>query len=191
MQAQPEVILLVFALMALSCGDKRESQGAVNRPSNWTTTLTRATGVEVSKSMILDSTAHSINPGKPAFMAPPPGEKAYYGFPLVKETSTDGFTMGVVTDYLEMDSPDGCTIGDAFVEGPDGTRAGIIWEVGQTRLFSTVVEPDKHRWGVYHFFVPEAVRSLEDFRHNFLVILPKIKRLYQQTRQPEAQEGVP
>ena len=86
-------------------------------------------------------------------------------------------------DFLEKDSDEGCTIGDAFIEGPDGTRAGITWEVGKEFLFTTIIEPDSDRWGVYFFTVIEAVNSLPDFNNNFSLMLPKIKQLYQQTRQ--------
>jgi hypothetical protein len=91
--------------------------------------------------------------------------------------------MGSITDFLEKDSDEGCTIGDAFIEGPDGTRAGITWEVGNEFLFMTITEPDSDRWGVYFFTVREAVNSVVDFKNNFELMLPKIKQLYQQTRQ--------
>jgi hypothetical protein len=91
--------------------------------------------------------------------------------------------MGAITDFLEKDSDKGCTIGDAFVEGPDGTRAGIMWEVEEEFRFTRSIKPDSERWGVYIFSVRKAVNSIDDFKDNFHVMLPKIKEIYQQTRQ--------
>ena len=79
----------------------------------------------VEKKLLLDSTAESSDPDKPAFASPPAGAKAYHGFSLVPITACDGFIFGAVTDYLEPDTASGCTIGDGFVEAPDGTRAGL------------------------------------------------------------------
>ncbi len=132
--------------------------------------------------MLIDSQSKSSEPSKPAFIAPPPNAKPFYGHPLIQETNTDGFTMGAITDFLEKDSDEGCTIGDAFVEGPDGTRALIYWEVGEGLLFQTIEKPKDGRWGVYYFVVPKAVNSVDDFKYNFIVMLPKIKELYQRAK---------
>ena len=62
-------------------------------------------------------------------MAPPPGAEAYHGFPLVGQTRQGGWCLGAITDPFEADTPEGCTIGDLFVEAPDGRRAGLVWDV--------------------------------------------------------------
>jgi len=156
----------------------------INSPGYWKTELTNSDGEHITKSMLIDPTAQSSDPTKPAFMAPPADAKAYYGFPLIEETTTDGYTMGAVTDFLEKDSDQGCTIGDAFVEAPDGTRAGIVWEVSTELKFSTMVQPDDNRWGVYYFTVPKPVRSVGDMKDNFLLMLPTIEQLYERTHKP-------
>ncbi len=148
----------------------------------WKVELENSQGVKIVKSILVDPQAESANACDPAFVAPPPGAPAYYGFLLIPETARDGFTFGSVTDYMEKDSPQGCTIGDAFVEGPDGTRAGIFWELGAKPIFATVVEPDETRWGVYYFTVLRPVNSLEDLVRNLELMLPAVKELYARAR---------
>ena len=150
----------------------------------WITELTNKDGRRIAKSVRLDPLALSADPSKPAFLAPRPGARVYHGFPLIGETTTDGFTFGAITDFLEKDSLEGCTIGDAFVEGPDGTRAGIIWEVGDQSIVSPRSSRDQTRWGVYNFIVPKPVNSIYDLEDNFATMLPEIKKLYKRTHKP-------
>jgi hypothetical protein len=175
-------VILSLSILILNC-QNIITQQLYKSSDDWQTTLVKTSGEKVTKRMLLDPDAKSTDTSKPAFISPPPDSKPYYGFPLITETTTAGFTMGSITDFLEKDSDEGCTIGDAFVEGPDGTRAGITWEVGKEFLFMTIVEPDSDRWGVYIFTVRKAVTSIADFKDNFRLMLPKIKQLYQQTRQ--------
>ncbi|MCJ8015298.1 hypothetical protein MUG84_26895 [Paenibacillus sp. KQZ6P-2] len=43
--------------------------------------------------------------------------------------------MGEITDHLHYDDDIGCLTGDGFVQAPDGSRAGVIWQVeGFTRF---------------------------------------------------------
>ena len=158
-----------------SCDSDMRSDTTNHR---WTTQLTRRNGEIVVKGMLIDTNASSADPSKPAFMAPPPGSKPYHGFPMVEGVVIDGFKLGTVTDYRQADCADGCTIGDAFVEAPDGKRAGLAWEVGEERGFSRILGPERNRWGVYYFSVPHAVKSQEDFRKNFIEVLPTLKQLY-------------
>jgi hypothetical protein len=175
-------LLIVFgALMCVGCS--RESQiKSEAKQYDWSTQLTRHTGETVIKGMLIDGSAVSADPLKPAFMAPPPGSKPYHGFPLVTDVAVDGFSLGTVTDYMQSDSPSGCTIGDAFVEAPDGTRAGLMWEVGAERGFARIASPDGNRWGVYYFSVPNPVKSKSDFRENFVGMLPKLKELHSEAQ---------
>jgi hypothetical protein len=134
------------------------------------------------KPMMIDPSARSADPDKPAFMSPPPGAKPYHGFFLIPETAIDGFTFGAITDFLHKDTAGGCTWGDGFVEAPDGTRAGIVWEVSDQVTHSTVVEPDDERWGVFRFTVLRPVNSVDDLRENFASMLPTIKVFYAQAK---------
>jgi hypothetical protein len=103
--------------------------------------------VAIEKRLPLDSTAESTVTSKPAFASPPSGAKPYHGFPLILSTRCDGYCFGAVTDYLDADTDDGCTIGDGFVEAPDGSRAGLIWSVEQEARFGRLIAPDDSRWG--------------------------------------------
>jgi hypothetical protein len=153
----------------------------INAPGYWSTELKNKDSIAITKHLLIDLSAKSTDPSKPAFMAPPAESKEYYGFPLIKELSIDGFTLGAITDFLEADSEAGCTIGDAFVEAPDGTRAGIFWEVSDELKFCTIVQPDDNRWGVYSITVLNPVKSIEDMKKNFELMLPLIKHIYERT----------
>ena len=170
-------LIVAIATFAVSSCDG--SQSTKQMSYSWTTQLTRRNGETITKGMLIDTDADSTDPSKPVFMAPPRGSKAYHGFPLVPGVVIDGFRLGTITDYKQKDSPNGCTIGDAFVEAPDGSRAGLFWEVGKERLFSRIEEPSSNRWGVYYFSVPRAVTTTEDFVANFEDMLPRLKELYE------------
>lgn len=149
----------------------------------WKTELRSAAGLPVVKSLLLDLEAESIDPAKPAFMTPPPGSKPYHGFPLLSESSRDGFSLGVITNFLEADSDAGCHIGDAFVEGPDGSRAGLFWEVNREEaIVSPVQGPDEFRWGIYYITVPFAVKSEADLLGHFQGMLSILKQIYFSSR---------
>jgi hypothetical protein len=150
----------------------------MNSPGYYKTELTNKNGKKITKSILIDDSVQSPDPSKPAFIALPADAKAYHGFPLIKETTIDGFIFGSVTDFLENDSDHGCSIGDAFVEAPDGKRAGIFWEVSSELKFSRMMEPDNNRWGVYYFTVLKPVKSVKDLKDNFVQMLPALKALY-------------
>lgn len=47
-----------------------------------------------------------------------------------------------MTEYIaitELADPEGCEAGDAFVVAPDGSRAGIVWDVRTTEDFAREV----------------------------------------------------
>jgi Tol biopolymer transport system component len=96
--------------------------------------------------MVVDP-AEAVDPTRPPFAAHSPGSKAYHGHPLLEATRVAGWCLGVITDPLESDSARGCSIGDAFVEAPDGSRAGLVWKVNDTPRFAVLMNPDAARWG--------------------------------------------
>ncbi|WP_243449886.1 hypothetical protein [Neobacillus terrae] len=59
------------------------------------------------------------------------GRRVYHRYPLVLETKTDGFIYGEITDHFDFDEEEGCTFGDGFVQAPNGSRAGLIWDVSE------------------------------------------------------------
>lgn len=85
------------------------------------------------KPLAVDHNATSASPTEPAFIAPPKGAPVYYGFAVLEDVPADGFTFGAITDF-ETEPAD---TGDAFSIAPDGSRAGLVWEVSAT----TYVEP--------------------------------------------------
>jgi hypothetical protein len=107
------------------------------------------------------------------------GLQPYYGHPLLEETRIEGWCLGAVTDPFEPDCEKGCTIGDAFVQAPDGSRAGLVWEFHEEPMFAVLCEPDLGRWGVFHFTVSHPIAEMDDLRDAFTAMLPVLKLLYE------------
>lgn len=131
----------------------------------------------------IDPDAKSDSPSEPAFVARPKGAPVYHGFPIVPESETEGWFYGAMTEFLE---PDGCTDGDAFVVAPDGTRAGLVWEVGCDG-FDEICKPDAERWGVYGVGFSRPIKTMDDLIFNFRQILPILKRKHAEL--VESKEG--
>lgn len=98
----------------------------------------------------------------------------YHGHVVVPETCTDGWCLGVMTDY---EDPVGVDSGDAFVVAPDGSSAGLVWEVGVEPL-SEILPPDGTRWGVYAVSFPHVIRNAADLAAAFRAILPTLQVTY-------------
>ncbi len=123
----------------------------------------------------LDPAAVSADPNAPPFVARPAGAPVYYGFELIEETRLDGWCFGAITEF---EDPDGCTWGDGFVEAPDGSRAGLVWEVESGKEIVEIMPPERDRWGVYQVPFIRPVRNTEDLVANFHAILPQLKELH-------------
>ncbi|MGG3889740.1 3-deoxy-8-phosphooctulonate synthase [Metabacillus fastidiosus] len=104
----------------------------------------------------------------------------YSGFPLVIETETDGFIYGEITDHFdfEYEEEESCTSGDGFVQAPDGSRAGIIWEIATEPYLSVCIEPEADRWGVYNVGFIRPIKTMDDLIFNFQILIPLIKEAY-------------
>jgi hypothetical protein len=126
------------------------------------------------REILQDKDARSRTPGRAAFLSPPSGSPPYYGFPLIPETETDGWVFGAITAY---DDPEGADWGDAFVVAPDGSRAGIVWSVGEFEI-REIMEPDSARWGVYEVPFPRRVRDLADLLKGLRAVLPDLKQIH-------------
>jgi hypothetical protein len=131
-----------------------------------------------SRPLRLDETAKSSSSELPAFLARPEGAPVYHGFPIIPETMTDGWCFGAITEYANSD---GCDTGDAFVVAPDGSRAGLVWEVGEGEP-AEICAPDNSRWGVYAVSFPIPIRTSDDLIVCFRAILPKLQRIYERIR---------
>lgn len=97
---------------------------------------------------------------------------------LIMETEIEGFIYGEYTNHFDFDEEAGCTFGDGFVQAPDGTIAGIIWEVAEKSYISTCIEPDNERWGVYNVGFVRPIKTVDDLVYNFKTIYPLIKEVY-------------
>jgi hypothetical protein len=126
--------------------------------------------------MVLDENAVSADLELPAFLAKPEGAPVYYGFPLIYESMTEGWCLGAITEYEDSD---GCVSGDAFVIAPDGSRAGLVWDVGDGDV-KQISPPDGSRWGVFQICFAEPVRTTEDMVRNFRTILPQLRKFHEQ-----------
>jgi hypothetical protein len=131
----------------------------------------------------LDPYAESADPELPAFIARPPDRPVYHGFPLL-DVEVDGFRLGAISGFAleQLDSADEDGMaGDAFVVGPDGRRAGLIWEVERGPAFAPAPDDDGEglandkRVGVYNVSFPRPMRSLEDARANLAAIVPRLR----------------
>ena len=122
----------------------------------------------------LDEQAASASPGLPAFLAPPEGALVYHGFPIIRETLTDGWCFGAITEYADAG---GCDSGDGFVVAPDGSRAGLVWDVGQGEI-AQISPPDAGRWGVYQVWFPKPIRTTDDLVQCFRAVLPQLQRMH-------------
>ena len=131
-----------------------------------------------SRPIKLDDSAKSASPDLPAFLARPEGTPVYHGFPIIPETMTDGWCLGTITEYT---SKDGCGSGDAFVVAPDGSRAGLVWEVGVGEP-AEILKSDESRWGVYAVYFPKIIRTTEDLVECFRSVLPQLQRIYERVR---------
>jgi hypothetical protein len=108
--------------------------------------------------------------------------RIYSGYPLLMETEIEGFIYGEITDHFDFDEEVGCTFGDGFVQAPNGTRAGIIWEVDENPYVSISIAPEKDRWGVYNVGFVRPIRTMDDLVYNFKTIFPLIKEAYENAK---------
>ena len=127
--------------------------------------------IQHGRPLAVDPKAKSECPTEPAFVAPLEGAPVYHGFVVLDEVTAEGFTLGKITDF-EVGP---CMEGDAFVIAPDGSRAGLVWEVSDKPYFQEVSPTETGRWGVWGvgFLLPMASR--ENARKNLDSILPQLK----------------
>ncbi len=70
-----------------------------------------------------------------------------------------------------------------FLEGPDGSRAGIHWEFSDDGPFIARLEkPGEKHWGVFRIGISRPVRSAEDLAAGLRELLPKLRVIYQRAR---------
>lgn len=127
----------------------------------------------------LDPQARSADPSLPAFVARPEEVPVYHGFPLLEGSRTeDGWYFGTIS---EPDCPEGRDWGDAFVVAPDGSRAGVVWEVGSPGM-EIIIPPEKDRWGVYKVGFARRVHDEEGLVEQLREWLPELRQVYLKCR---------
>ncbi len=104
--------------------------------------------------LAIDHDAVSADPGKPAFMAPPPGSEPYHGFLVLDRVTVEGFRWGAITSV----GPHPQASLDGFIVAPDESRAGAEWRKSSEPYVLMLAEPTSHRWGVWRLgFVDDIV----------------------------------
>jgi hypothetical protein len=126
----------------------------------------------------LDPNARSASPTEPAFIARPAEAPVYYGFQVLEDVVVDGFVFGKITDF-EAEAAD---YGDAFVIAPDNSRAGLVWEVTETRHFTEVCSIEASRWGVWGVSFALPMTNRENVRRNLESVLPTLKEKWEEWR---------
>jgi hypothetical protein len=130
--------------------------------------------------LALDPQAPSDDEALPAFLAKPAGAPVYHGFPLLDDVSVDGFVLGAITDFEAAP----CDYGDAFVVAPDGSRAGLVWEVSSdVSYFEEAGAPEADRWGVWAVTFPHPMTSRDNARLNLAAILPALRAQWEAWRE--------
>lgn len=122
-----------------------------------------------------DPLARGDRPDLPAFLAPPAGAPVYYGFPVLDDFEVDGFRLGMITDFEAVPS----AWGDAFVVAPDGSRAGLVWEVSPERRFEEIRPPEAGRWGVWAVAFPHPMDNRRQARRNLEALLPELRERWE------------
>ena len=111
-------------------------------------------------------------------------KQVYSRFPLVPETELDGWVYGAITEFINPEyHPKGTPDGDGYIQAPDGSRAGLVWDVGKPRV--RTIDANTDDWGLYHIWFPKPIRTVNDLRKGFLQVLPSLQRMYRK-RNPKA-----
>lgn len=106
-------------------------------------------------------------------------KKILYGqFSLIPETNIDGWCYGAITEF---EDPRGCTDGDGFVQAPDGSRAGLVFDYKKnSRIKVRVIDTQNYGWGLYQVYFPKPIRTVSDLRDCIADVLPALQKRYKQ-----------
>jgi hypothetical protein len=127
--------------------------------------------IQHGRPLAVDPKAESGSPTEPAFIAPPEGAPVYHGFVVLDDVTAEGFTLGKITDF----EAEPCDEGDAFVIAPDGSRAGLVWEICDPPYCQEVSPIETGRWGVWGVGFRLPMTNRENARRNLESILPELK----------------
>ena len=80
----------------------------------------------------------------------------------------DGFRLGMFVSYGDT--------GDAWVEAPDGSSCGLVWETGDPAYFKEVITPDPDgRWGTWAVQMPLPLTTDDEARAYLRALLPELR----------------
>jgi hypothetical protein len=133
-------------------------------------------GKPAGRAIRLDPTAKSQTPGQPAFLSKPTRAPVYHGFPVLDDVEVDGFRLGMITDWEAAETD----VGDSFVVAPDGSRAGLVWEVADHFYVTECLAATADRWGVWNVGFTRRMRSREAARANLADLLAVLAPVWQQ-----------
>lgn len=137
-------------------------------PESWTSNGHR---------LALEPEAISADPELPAFLKPPKGAPAYYGFPLLTGIEYDEFKLGMITDFIqESDAVEG----DLYIVAPDGSRAGIVWCTGLIKRYQENEPPNPGKWGVWQFEFEPPLRTMDDAQWALSEMVPVLRPKWEQ-----------
>ena len=121
----------------------------------------------------LDPAAASGDASLPAFLARPAYARVYHGFQILAGVERDGFRLGTISALGPADH------GDAFVIAPDGSRAGLVWQLGDRRQLHELIGFEPGRWGVWGAWFARPMRPAEDARRNLEDVLRQLRAKWQ------------
>jgi hypothetical protein len=135
--------------------------------------------------LAIDPTATSAKPTEPAFVARPKGAPVYYGFAALEDVIAEGFTFGAITDF----EAEPCDRGDAFVIAPDGSRAGLVWDLSAKEYFEEILPFDQERWGVWAVSFQHPMESRANARENLRALVPQLKARWEEWKRWRSKES--
>jgi hypothetical protein len=133
---------------------------------------------QMSHPLATDDAAASASPGMPGFLAKPTGAPVYHGFRILSDVVVEGFTFGAITDF----ETEAANEGDAFVIAPDGSRAGLVWEVSDAKVFEQISPETDDRWGVWAVSFPLPMSSHENVASNLAANISLLTEKWQAWR---------
>lgn len=133
---------------------------------------------EHGRPLAVNQTARSSSPTEPAFVARPEGAPVYHGFVVLDDVVVDGFNLGKITDW----EAEPCETGDAFVIAPDGSRAGLVWEICDPPYFQETMPMEADKWGVWSVGFLLPMTSRDNARKNLESILSQLKARWAEWR---------
>jgi hypothetical protein len=77
---------------------------------------------------------------------------------------------------------DSATTGSGRLYGPDGSYAGLHWEMSDSPYIMKLEGPSDEHWGVYQVGFTQPVRSEALLYENLRQLLPRLQVLYRRAR---------